>query len=182
MTAASIPTLKTERLHLRAPKLSDLDSYAAFGASERSAGVGGPFSHGDAFTRLTALLGHWHLRGYGRWMVADPETDAALGIVGLYYPSDWPEPEISWTVFDAAEGRGIAFEAAQAARSYAYDVLEWDTAISCIMPSNTRSRALAQRMGCHQEPSFLHPVYGELEVWRHLGPDDISDGGMEAYA
>lgn len=184
MTGAEvhIPVLRTERLVLRAPRMSDLDAYAEFGASPRSAGVGGPFPRGGAFLRLSALLGHWQLRGYGRWMVADPATDAPLGIVGLFYPEDWPEPEIGWTLFEAAEGRGIAYEAAQAARSYAYDVLGWSTAISLLKPDNTRSRALAQRMGCTREAPFAHPEFGEMEVWRHVGASELANPGMEARA
>jgi len=33
---------------------------------------------------------------YGPWLlVADRKTDIALGLVGLFYPTDWPEPEIT---------------------------------------------------------------------------------------
>ena len=177
-----IPVLRTERLVLRAPRIDDLDAYAAFGASPRSAGVGGPFNRGGTFTRLSALLGHWQLRGYGRWMLADPETDAPLGIVGLYYPEGWPEPEIGWTLFAAAEGRGLAYEAAQAARDYAYDVLGWNTAISLLKPDNARSRALAQRMGCSQDAPFLHEEFGEMEVWRHPAPSELAKNGTGGHA
>ena len=38
------------------------------------------------------------------------ETDAPLGVVGLMFPEGWPEPEIAWSLFDAAEGRGIALD------------------------------------------------------------------------
>ena len=115
--SVQIPTLETENLILRAPRASDLDAYTAFNLSERSKGVGGPFTAGQAFQRLSALIGHWSLRGFGRWMVADKETDAPLGVVGPMYPIEWPEPEIAWSVFAEAEGRGIAHEAALAARA-----------------------------------------------------------------
>lgn len=177
-----IPTLETKRLTLRTPRMSDFETYAGFCASPRSAGIGGPYTGGQAFDRLGELIGHWSLRGFGRWMVADKETDAPLGVVGLMHPTDWPEAEIAWSLFAAAEGKGIAQEAALAARSYAYDVLGWTTAISCIVPDNTRSIALAKRMGAVQEPHFHHPEYGEMLVWRHLSPDQIADGGIEAYS
>lgn len=175
-TVIRIPTLTTERLTLRAPRASDFDLYAEFGSSPRSAGVGGPYSRSRSFERLTSIIGHWQLRGYGRWLVADRETDCPLGIVGLMYPENWPEPEIAWTVFASAEGRGIAFEAALLSRTYAYDVLGWPTVISCTMPDNDRSIALARRMGATPEKSFLHPEIGELLVWRHPSPDAIAAG------
>ena len=169
-TTVNIPTVETERLRLRAAKWSDFDAYADFRASPRSKGVGGPYSREQTVDHLAELIGHWHLRGFGRWVVADKSTDAPLGVVGLYHPEAWPEPEVAWTLFDAAEGKGIAFEAAAASRAYAYDTLGWTTAISCIYPDNPRSIALAERLGATREGTFDHPSLGQLGIWRHPGP------------
>jgi ribosomal-protein-alanine N-acetyltransferase len=171
MTTFTIPTLETERLILRAPDPSDFEAYAVFNASEQTKGVGGPYSRQQAFTRICTLVGHWQMRGFGRWMIADRETNAPLGVSGLYFPEDWPEPEIAWTVFAEAEGKGIAFEAATRARQYAYETMGWTTVISCVMADNTRSLALAERMGCTYEGVFTHEEFGELGIWRHPGPD-----------
>ena len=167
----AIPEIETERLRLRAPRWDDFEAYAAFNASDRSVGVGGPYTRSRAFQRLGGVIGHWQLRGYGRWMVADKNTDEALGVVGPYFPEGWPEPEIAWTVFEAAEGRGIAYEAAKAARAFAYQALGWTTAISCVVPDNTRSAALAQRMGCVADGVHQHPDGYTLNIWRHPGPE-----------
>lgn len=166
----TIPTLTTERLVLRAPQTRDFDAYAAFRASDRARFVGGPHARDAAFGQFAALIGHWALRGFGRWMVADRATDEPLGVVGPYHPDGWPEPEIAWSVFDAAEGRGIAAEAALAARTWAYDVLGWTTVASLIAPDNLRSAALARRLGAVSEGDYPHPVYGPLTIWRHPGP------------
>jgi len=172
--AADIPTVQTERFVMRAPQLSDLEAYTAFGSSYRSVGVGGPFTEAQSFQRLAALIGHWSLRGFGRWMVADKDTDEPLGVVGLMYPSDWPEPEIAWTVFECAEGKSVAYECALAARAYGYETLGMKTLISCTMEGNTRSEALAQRMGATRDADFTHPDYGVMRVWRHLPPEALS--------
>lgn len=172
-THVTIPTFEVGRLRLRAPTASDLDAFAAFCASERSKGVGGPFDRAQAFDSLCKLVGHWHLRGYGRWLVADRDSDLALGVVGLLYPDDWPEPEIAWTVFEEAEGTGVAFEAAEFARRYAYDVMDWQTVISCTLPDNARSIALAKRLGATKDTDFVHPTYGPMNVWRHPGPEAL---------
>lgn len=168
-----IPTLRTERFVMRAPKPSDFEAYAHFRASDRSAGVGGPYSREHAHESLCGLVGHWQVEGYGRWMIADVD-DTPLGVVGLMNTPTWPEPEIAWTVFGSAEGKGVAFEAAMAARAYAYDVLGWSTAISCITPDNTRSQALAQRMGATRESSFVHEDLGELLIYRHIAAEAVS--------
>ena len=131
----------------------------------------GPYSPVQAFDQLGEIIGHWHLRGYGRFMVADKATDTPLGVIGPFFPPDWPEPEIAWSVFAAAEGRGIALEAARAARAFAYDTLGWTTAISMITDGNDRSSKLAERMGCVREADYVHPEIGAMQVWRHPAPE-----------
>jgi ribosomal-protein-alanine N-acetyltransferase len=170
-TLIRIPTLSTERLVLRAPLPSDFDAYADFRASERARMLGGPFTRIQSFDQLAGIIGHWQLRGFGRWIVADGSTDAPLGIVGLFYPEGWPEPEIAWSVFGTSEGRGIAFEAATAARDYAYRVLGWSTVISLINPGNHRSIALARRLGAAPEGVYAHAVHGDLDIYRHPAPE-----------
>ena len=78
------------------------------------------------------------------------EGHAPLGLVGLWFPEGWHEPEIGWILFEGAEGRGIAREAAEAARAHAYGTLGWTTAVSVIHPGNARSIALADR---HRRPA-----------------------------
>jgi ribosomal-protein-alanine N-acetyltransferase len=170
----NIPTLETRRLRLRAPLASDFEPFVEFRMSDRAAGVGGPFTRSEAYSQFGELFGHWILRGYGRWIVADRNTNAPLGLVGLWYPEGWPEPEIAWSVFEGGEGKGIAFEASFAAREFAYSTLGWTTAISLILEGNPRSFALAQRLGAKFEASFQHPTLGAMRIWRHPGPDDIA--------
>lgn len=167
-----VPVLETERLILRAAEMRDFEAYADYCASDRSRTVGGPFTRDSAFSRLCAIAGQWQIYGYGRWIIADKDTDAALGTTGVFHPVTWPEPEIAWTVFADAEGKGIALEAATAARDHVYDVLGWPTVISCITDDNTRSIALAERMGARRDGSFVHPEYGPLNIWRHVAPED----------
>jgi RimJ/RimL family protein N-acetyltransferase len=104
-------------------------------------------------------------------------------MAGPWYPASWPEKEIGWSLWSAeAEGKGIAFEAAQAARGFAYDVLEWDTAVSYIASDNARSIALAERLGARRDDAAAHPGNTPCHVYRHPAPDALADGGMEAYA
>lgn len=172
-TDIHIPTLTTGRLTLRAAMPSDFEDFAAFRMSERARGVGGPYTRTEAYYQFCELIGHWHIRGYGRWMVADRETDAPYGVVGLFFPEDWPEPEIAWALFEGGEGRGIAAEAAVAARTYAYDTLGWSTLISCVMPDNVRSIALAERLGAVPDGVFPHPELGPLVMYRHPAPEAL---------
>ncbi len=173
-TTIRIPVLESGGLRMRAPRPSDFDAYAEFCGSARSASVGGPYTRTQAMHRFVGLLGHWGFYGYGRWMVADARTDAPLGVVGLMNEEDWPEPEIAWSVFAEAEGRGVAYEAALIARRYAYEELGWSTVISCTTPDNTRSEALARRLGAVEDGTFEHPEHGDLKIWRHVSAKDLA--------
>ncbi|MFO6464723.1 GNAT family N-acetyltransferase [Jannaschia sp. KMU-145] len=173
-TVLHIPTLVTERLTLRAPRAADMDAYAAFRASDQMRHLGGPASRAAAWEHLSGVAGQWLLRGYGRWIVTMTGDDAPLGVVGIYHPEDWPEPEIGWSVTAAAEGRGIAREAALATRGYAYRVLGWPTIASFIAAGNTRSEALAQRLDCTPDGVFPHAEYGDMTIWRHPAPEVAS--------
>lgn len=167
----TIPTLTTNRLIMRAPEIRDFDAYADFRASERVKWQGGPNTRDESFDKLCSLIGMWHLRGYGPWLVADKNTDTALGVVGLFYPEDWPEPEITWAVFENGEGRGVAYEAAVETRRYAYEVLKLPALVSLTIPQNERSKKLAKRLGAIHESDFNHPQIGPMNVWRHLPPN-----------
>lgn len=177
------PVLETERLRLRAPVAADFETYAAFAASSRAAFVGGAVGRNLAWRGFCHLTGHWVHRDYGVFVFCDKATDAPLGTTGPFYPEGWPEPEIAWSVWHpGAEGKGLAHEAARAARAWAYDVLGWTTAISLIDPHNTRSAALARRMGCVRDGTFVHEQYGATDIWRHPAAAALADGGMEACA
>ncbi len=166
-----IPVIETERLRLRAPVAADFEVFAAFHTTERAQFVGGPLSRAQAWRGFCHVLGHWALRGYSFFVMADKTSDAALGICGPWNPEGWPEPEIGWSIWAGeAEGKGYAREAAQAARGYAYDSLGWPTAISLIDRANSRSQALARRLGCTPDGIFSHENFGDLEIWRHPAP------------
>lgn len=169
-----IPEIVTERLRLRLPRLDDLSAHAEFRTSERSKGVGGPYDYPSSFHHLAGIIGQWQLRGYSRWMVADKETDAPLGVVGIYHPEDWPEPEIGWSIYEHAEGRGVAQEAALATRRFVYDTLGWQRIVSLIMDDNDRSIRLAQRLGCTKTTAFVHPDLGRLNIWVHPAPGAVA--------
>ncbi|MEM8790319.1 MAG: GNAT family N-acetyltransferase [Pseudomonadota bacterium] len=169
----SVPVIETERLRLRALGPQDIEAYVTFFASDRSRFIGGPRPRRDAWRTLATLIGHWQLRGWGPWAVADKSDDRILGTIGPWCPEGWPEPEMSWSVHDAAEGRGIAFEAAKAALNHAFTSFGWSTAVSYIDPENTRSIRLAERLGARPDPDADHPDFDGKPclVYRHPAPE-----------
>ncbi|WP_294226384.1 GNAT family N-acetyltransferase [uncultured Shimia sp.] len=147
----TIPEIETDRLRLRGHRESDLDVIATFFADERSAFVGGPKNRAESWRVISGALGHWALRGYGMWLVADKVTDAPIGGVGFLNPEGWDEAELGWHVFNGHEGQGYAYEAAAAAKSYGAANFGIPAPISYIAPANTRSVTLAKRLGASYE-------------------------------
>ncbi|MBF9035386.1 GNAT family N-acetyltransferase [Rhodobacterales bacterium HKCCE2091] len=176
MTArlADTPVLTTERLTIRAPEASDIDAFIAFATHERARFIGGgaETTPGQAWRIFAILSGHWHLRGYGTFVYAERGTGRPIGSAGPWHPGNWPEQELGWTVWGAGdEGRGYAHEAMLAIRDHAFGALGWTTAVSYIDPANTRSIALAERLGCTLDPDAPVPYSDEPTlVYRHPAP------------
>lgn len=171
---SGIPTLSTDRLILRAPVEADFELVAAFFASkERSWGFGGPMDRTGAWRWFASNLGHFALKGHGFWFLDTTDGDT-VGMVGLWGPEGWNETELGWVMFDGAEGKGYALEAACAVREYAYDTLGWDALCSNIFPGNTRSVALAERMGATLESEWNSPTHGTELVYRHPSKDALA--------
>ena len=177
------PVLQTDRLILRAPEAGDWPVCSAFLASDRSRFIrSGEIDLGRAWRAFGHVIGHWVLRGYGVFVLQDRVTGAAIGTSGPWFPEGWPEPEIAWTLWDPSrEGQGLAAEAALASRAHAFDSLGWTTAISLILNGNSRSEALARRLGCVADGGYTHAQFGATTIWRHPAPD-TQGAGIEAYA
>ena len=166
------PTLTTARLVLRGPQKRDLAAFTAWATrSARMAAVGGPVSERDAWRGFLAGIGHWNWHGYGFFTVTERASGIATGRVGILHHIEWPQPELAWHMFDGYEGRSYAFEAACAVRDWAGRTLGLEPLISLIAPDNTRSLALATRLGAVEERRDV--VDDEkVIVFRHLAYDD----------
>lgn len=139
-------TLTTDRLTLRQPDYRDLAPYTAYCTSDRSRFTGGPFDAVQAFDKLAAMIGHWTLRGFGRYTIMLGEQ--SIGHVGPLAMDDSHAPEMTWTLWDpAAEGHGYATEAARRVQAHLFDDLGWTDLIIRILPDNHGSRAIAERVG-----------------------------------
>ncbi|ARE41109.1 Protein export cytoplasm protein SecA ATPase RNA helicase [Rhodovulum sp. P5] len=169
-----IPVIETDRLILRGPQMSDIEPMLSFMTSDRSRFVRSK-AEMDANTTWRALAhvaGMWHLRGYGSFVIEDKATGAAIGMTGPWHPITWPECELGWSIWpEAAEGEGYAFEAASAARDFAFGTLGWTTAVSYIDPANARSIALAERLGCRLDADAARPDDLTCLVYRHPAPE-----------
>jgi hypothetical protein len=91
-----IPVIETERLVLRGPRDADLPAYAQYFTTPRADFTGGQRGEVETYTMLMILAGHWHMRGYGLWVIEHRETGKTAGWTGILHHLDWPEPELGW--------------------------------------------------------------------------------------
>ncbi|RDC74814.1 N-acetyltransferase [Rhodovulum sp. 12E13] len=164
------PVPETERLVLRVPRAGDFGMWDTSAQSDRSRYMGGPYRARDPWRAFANVVGHWVLRGWREFVFGLEGSDVPLGHGGPWFPEGGPEREIGGAVWDpAAEGKGYAFEAAQAARAHAFDVLGGETAVSSIAPGNARSVALVEQPRAVRDPQAAVVDEGDL-VYRHPAP------------
>jgi RimJ/RimL family protein N-acetyltransferase len=171
MTHVDIPELRTARLRLRAFRIDDLDAYAALRAEpEVVHAIGGPLTRPETWDRMATMIGQWGLRGYGVFAVEEAAARQVIGHTGILHPTDWPEPEIAYTIGPTAWGQGYATEAARAVRAWAFDSYAFPRLVSYIVPSNARSIRVAEKLGATRDGTArLRST--TADVWVHRRPD-----------
>jgi RimJ/RimL family protein N-acetyltransferase len=164
-------SIGTPRLVLRYPREDDWRALHAYFGNEDSVRYTSrrAFTEAETWRALAGVAGHWALRGYGPYIVTSrgdgQESGRVFGICGPWYPNDWPEPEIKWSLVPAARGRGIAREAARAVLAMVQVQLGW-TPISLIDHENAASIALACAVGARHE-STIEFRGRPAQVYRH---------------
>lgn len=110
-----------------------------------------PLTEGGSWRAMASMVGHWQLRGYGPYALEDKATGKVLGTVGLWYPFEWPEPEIKWALSRCYWGKGYASEAVRAVQRMAHESIPEVPLISFINSENAASIQLALAVGATLE-------------------------------
>lgn len=165
---ANAPRLTTRRLILRGPDRGDLPAFTRFMTSAPSlAAQGETVSAEQAWFGFLAGIGHWHWHGFGFFVLEEQATGLPVGRVGLIKHSNWPQVELAWHLFEGAEGKGYATEAAIAVKDWARRALGLDRLVSYIDLRNVRSQAVAKRLGATCDGTRA-PHEPEAEIWVHM--------------
>lgn len=145
--------VKTERLLLRQFKDEDwIDLHQHYSDAEATKYTyGKAFTEGETWRTMCGMIGHWTLRGYGPYAVEERSSGNVLGVVGFWYPNDWPSPEIKWALSKPHWGRGFASEATRAVQKIGLKHLPEIHLISLIHQENRASIKLAESVGAKLE-------------------------------
>ena len=171
------PTLETQRLILRPPVAEDMDPWIKFHADpivmEHLGGVQGPEL---TWRSVCGMAGSWVINGFSMFSVIEKSTGKWVGRLGPWKPAGWPGTEIGWGLSRDAWGNGYATEGAAACMDYVVEKLGWSEIIHTILPENTASIKVAERLGSKYlreaptPPPFegmMWDVYGQsAEEWR----------------
>lgn len=100
-------------------------------------------------------------RGWGFWAAESKANGQFIGFVGLHTPAaDLPcSPcvEIGWRLAASYWGKGLATEAANSALGVGFSQLKLHEIVSFTALSNTRSRAVMERLHMQEAGVFEHP-------------------------
>ena len=142
------PEILTPRLLLRPPRAGDFAAWKEFCADEETMEhLGGVEHEADAWRSFASFVGAWNLGADAMFSVIERSSDAWIGRIGPWCPHLWPVKEVGWGLRREYEGQAYALEAAVASIDYVFDVLGWETVSHLIADENTRSQALARRLG-----------------------------------
>lgn len=153
-SAGTIPdTLDTPRLRLARPRAEDWRGLHAYYSDAECARFTfqQPLPEGETRRVVGSLVRHWERKGYGPYVLHEKISATVVGLVGLWFPSEWPEVEIKWAIVRSQWGKGYASEAARAVKSMLSRHQPPIQPISLIHSDNVRSIELAKALGARLE-------------------------------
>jgi len=130
--------------------------------------VGRSLTKWETWRTLATMIGHWQLRGYGPYAIVEKEGGKVLGPVGMWFPLEWPEPEIKWGLSQKEWGKGYAREAALAVRIMAAEYMPDLQLISLIASDNTASIKVATSIGAAYEKDVPFRDGSDIGLYRHV--------------
>ena len=148
--------LETDRLLLRPFRDDDWLGLHAYYSDEVAMKFtwGRSLSEGETWRTMCTMIGHWQLRGYGPYVVEENSSSSIIGIVGFWYPNNWPEPEIKWALSRQYWGKGFAKEAASVVLRAGREYIPEIDLISLIHRDNKPSIGVAMSIGATLESTI----------------------------
>lgn len=155
--------IETQRLILREMTPDDLPAlHSILQDDDVMYAYEGAFSDEEVDGWLSNRLASYQSTGYSLWAVVLKETREMIGQCGLtnQTPIDETILEVGYLFAKKYWGQGYASEAADAAKTYAFETLGTDALYAIIRTSNRPSRNVAKRLGMHCVKYFVKHYRG----------------------
>jgi RimJ/RimL family protein N-acetyltransferase len=164
--------IQTDRLILRSWREADRAGLAAMNADpEVMHDYPLPLGRSESDAKVDRYQAAIDRLGFGRWAIERREDGLLLGYVGMMPIMDdhprAPGVEIGWRMIRRAWGFGYASEGAAAALADGFGRLGFKEIIAYTEPTNTRSRAVMERLGMVRDAArdFSPPGQGAFVVY-----------------
>lgn len=139
--------IETERLLLRPMGPVDLEDFLDLHGERSVIEFLGPATRESAAARLALCQERWRRGDFDLMAVLERSSDRFVGRAGVKYWPEFNETEAGWAFHRDARGKGYATEAARASITWAFDALPVSYITAMIRPDNSRSMAVARRLG-----------------------------------
>ncbi|HAU0262644.1 TPA: GNAT family N-acetyltransferase [Legionella pneumophila] len=145
--------LETERLFLRAPELSDLDTLVTLRSDfeiMKYTGEGGAQTKEQVRDYLNFALSYQKKHGLGFYLVFEKESGHFVGEAGLFhllFDDTQPEIEINYHLHKKFWGKGYATELTKALVRWGFQHLLINKLVAATYPNQTASQKVLQKSG-----------------------------------
>jgi RimJ/RimL family protein N-acetyltransferase len=153
---------QTQRLILRRPTADDRSFYHShFSQPEVERWLRPPplppFNAGALDELAEGDQAHWSDHGFGPWVLIERETNAFAGRGGLHWTTVEEKAmiELAWSIEPSRHNRGYATEMATGAIEWARE-MRIEELIALVLPANTPSRRVAEKVGCEAAGEVEH--------------------------
>ena len=156
--------LETDRIRMREFNTGDLDELAAMVADEdQMRFYDRAKTRDEASTWISWNLTLYASYGFGTWLIESRTTSGFLGYCGIrpLALDGASEIEIGWHVRKIVWGRGIATEAAMAARDLAFRRFRVPRLVAIVHPDHRASRRVAEKIGMQEETTTILHDYDD---------------------
>jgi RimJ/RimL family protein N-acetyltransferase len=103
--------------------------------------------------------------GYGLYLVELKQDKSAIGVCGFVKRAELPVADIGFAFFPQFEGKGFAFESAEAVMQYGGKVLNFERVAAITTQDNVRSGKLLEKLGFKFEKLVDMPTGETLKLF-----------------
>jgi ribosomal-protein-alanine N-acetyltransferase len=157
--------IATERLTLRKIKRSDYEEMKIILQDEKLmlVGWGKTYSDEEVQIWIDKITEQYEDFGYSYYLAVEKSTNVVIGIMGIL-PVNIKETdyiEIAYILKQEFWGNGYATEGIKACVDYIFNVLNADKYIAQVIPENTSSSRIAERLGMKVIDDYMRDHNGK---------------------
>ena len=103
------------------------------------------------------VLPNYEALGFGFYIIEGLDDQVRMGNCGLTLREGMEHPDIGYSLLEQFEGQGYAYEAAEAALKYGFEIHKLDHIEAIVTNDNQRSLHLLKKLGMHYKKMINLP-------------------------